>query len=112
LYKDLFEHAKENKDQVKLVAGFIPRTFARTMMRQGEMGVIKDALVHDYLDPETTSFEGSELHYSIFESMISGRDMFDENIKPNDQYRRIFKAQLLKDYAMAYQINKMLKTDS
>ena len=84
LYKDLFEHAKENKEQIKLVAGFISRTFARTMMRQGEMGVIKDALVHDYLDAETQSFDGSEFHYNMFESMISGRDMFDENIKPND----------------------------
>ena len=92
LYKDLFEHAKENKNQIKLVAGFIPRSFARTMMRQGEAGVIKDSLVHDYLDPETKNFVGSEFHYNMFESMISGRDMHDENMKPNDQYRRIFQA--------------------
>ena len=29
-----------------------------------------------------------------------------------DQYRRIFQAQLLKDYAMAYKINKMIKADT
>ena len=28
-YKGLLEHARENKDLVKLHAGFIPRTFAR-----------------------------------------------------------------------------------
>ena len=34
-YQDLFDHARDNKEQVKLHAGFIPRTFARTLMKQG-----------------------------------------------------------------------------
>ena len=35
-YKGLLEHARENKDLVKLHAGFIPRTFARQLMKEGE----------------------------------------------------------------------------
>lgn len=92
MYKDLFVHAKENKEQVKLHAGFIPRTFAKLIMQQGEEGAIKAALEKDYLHPETNSLEGSEYHYNFFESMISGRNMHDESLKPNDNFRKIFKA--------------------
>ena len=35
-YKDLLEHAKVNKDQIKLYGGFIPRTYAKLVMREGE----------------------------------------------------------------------------
>lgn len=35
--------------------------------------------------------------------------MYDSNLKPNDNYRKIFKAQLIKDYAMAHCVNKLLK---
>ena len=35
-YKSLLEHARENKNLVKLHAGFIPRTFARQLMKEGE----------------------------------------------------------------------------
>jgi len=44
--------------------------------------------------------------------MISGREMFDDSQKPNDMYRKIFKAQLIKDYAMAHCVNKLLEKDT
>lgn len=83
-YRSLLEHAKENKDMVKLHAGFIPRTYARTLMKEGEEATIKLAIEKNYIPSDLTSFEGSELHYSMFESMISGRDMYDDSLKPVD----------------------------
>lgn len=66
----------------------------------------------DYLDPETKSFESSELHYNMFEAMITGRDMYDQSQKPTGQFQNMFPAQLIKDYAMAYKVNKLLKDDT
>jgi uncharacterized iron-regulated protein len=43
--------------------------------------------------------------------MISGREMWDKITKPSDSYRKIFKAQILKDDAMAYRVVKLLKED-
>ena len=38
--------------------------------------------------------------------------MHDQNLKPNDNYKKIFKAQLIKDFSMAHKINKLLKQDT
>lgn len=81
-------------------------------MKHGELGAIKDAVAKDYLDPETKCFEASELHYNMFESMITGRDMYDEAQKPTGQFKNMFPAQLIKDYSMAYCVNKLLKADT
>ena len=78
-------------------------------MREGEEGQIKSSIEKDYIQKDTQSFEGTDFHYNMFESMISGRDMHDSNLKPNDNYKKIFKAQLIKDYAMAHCLNKLLK---
>lgn len=61
-------------------------------MREGEEGQIKSSIEKDYIQDDTISFEGSDFHYNMFESMISGRDMHDPNLKPNDNYKKIFKA--------------------
>lgn len=107
-YRSLLEHAKENKDKIKLHAGFIPRTFARIVMREGEEAAIKAVEGKNYLPPGCTTFEGTEMHYNMFESMISRRSMYDENLKPADQFRKLFKAQLIKDVAMAHKVNTLL----
>jgi len=38
--------------------------------------------------------------------------MWDEDLKPNDNYRKIFKAQLIKDEAMAHKVNTLLKDNA
>ena len=111
-YAGILEHAKANKDTVKLYGGFIPRTYARTLMRQGEAECIKECISKDYLASDVSSLEGSDFHYNLFESMISGRNMHDESLKPNEAYKNIFKAQLIKDYSMAHLICKLLKSES
>jgi len=92
VYRPLLEHAKANKDKIKLHAGFIPRTYAKTLVKEGEEGAIKATIEKDYIDSSITTFEGSDFHYNMFESMISGRELFDDSEKPSDMYRKIFKA--------------------
>ena len=48
-YRDLFDHAKEYKEFIKLHAGFIPRTYAKLVMREGEQGALKTARENDYV---------------------------------------------------------------
>lgn len=43
--------------------------------------------------------------------MFTGRDIFDQDIQPNSQYQKIFKAQLIKDYAMANKVKELLEKD-
>ncbi len=43
-YRELLEHARENKDQIKLIGGFIPRTYAKLVMREGEEAQIKSSI--------------------------------------------------------------------
>lgn len=111
-YKMLFDHARENKNQISLFAGFIPRTFAKIVMREGEENALNISKEKDYIPQEVNSLEGTEFHYNLFESMLSGRNYHDKNLKPSDKFQKIFKAQLIKDYAMAYRINKLLLNDS
>ena len=61
-------------------------------MREGEEVAIDAAKKAGYIPQETTAFTGSDFHYNMFESMISGRNMHDENLKPNENFRKIFKA--------------------
>jgi len=91
-YAPVLNLAQENKDRVRLVGGFIPRTYAKTLVREGVEAGIKAAVEKDYLDSSISELEGSDFHYNMFESMISGRDMHDPNLKPNDNFRKIFKA--------------------
>jgi len=50
-YRDILDYARLNKDQVKLHAGFIPRTYAKTVMKEGEEAAIAAAKAAGYLDP-------------------------------------------------------------
>jgi SAM-dependent methyltransferase/uncharacterized iron-regulated protein len=104
-YKPLLEHAKQ-KSHVQLHAGFLPRTYARQLMKQSELAALKAA--SKWLSPTTTRLEGTEFHYNLFESMLSGRNIH-EGQPPMDRFHNIFKAQLLKDTAMAHKINSLIR---
>ena len=66
----------------------------------------------DYIPSDVSSLWGTDLHYNMFEAMISQRNMYDKNMPPTDGYQKLFKAQLIKDYAMAHKINKLIHTVS
>ena len=44
----------------------------------------------------------------MFESLISGRSIYKIDSAPTDQFRKIFKAQVFKDAAMASKVNEII----
>mmetsp|Transcript_11396 Transcript_11396/g.23307 ORF Transcript_11396/g.23307 Transcript_11396/m.23307 type:complete len:680 (+) Transcript_11396:257-2296(+) len=55
---------------------------------------------------------GSPGHYNLFESLMSGRDIYaadvDDCPPPEDSRRKIFQAQLIKDWAMAWRLKSIV----
>ena len=54
---------------------------------------------------------GSPGHYNLFESLMSGRDIYsleDDCPPPDDARRKIFQAQLIKDWAMAHRLKHVV----
>ena len=70
----VLEYARAHSDQIKLHAGFIPRTYARKIMQGSIDEVLVEAKGKGYI-AEDELCEGSDGHYSFFESLISRRDM-------------------------------------
>lgn len=109
-YRKLLEDARElnQKDpsrNIKLHAGFLSRNYARMLTKEGEDKVLQEAA--QWLPPNA-KLEGSEQHYNIFENLLTGRPTYSDQ-KPDDRFRKIFQAQLLKDVAMAHKVNSLLE---
>lgn len=54
-------------------------------------------------------------HYNLFESLMSGRDIYDidgDCPPPGDSFQRIFQAQLVKDWAMAWRLKSLVESCS
>lgn len=106
-YEDVLQFARNNADRVQLHGGFIPRTFAKIVMRESLEKALEAAKSKGYL-AENETCEGSDEHYNYFEAMISGRDPHDTSLKPQDTFRKMFPAQIIKDAAMAHKVNEIL----
>jgi len=98
-YWNLLSYAKKNSDVVEIKAGFIPRFYAKLLVSQGQEVGLEEAYKDGYLERDRPYIEGSESHYNYFESLISGREL--TQLPPNDRFRKIFPAQIIKDSAMA-----------
>lgn len=121
-YRPLLEFARDNADYVRVHAGFIPRYYARMLMKEGQEATLERAANWLPSNTENTKrmLEGTNLHYNIFESLISGRYAYptscegnlepaNETIStPSDRFKGIFVAQLLKDVAMAHKVNQLI----
>ena len=112
-YSSILEYARTQSEKVKLVASFVPRRFAKDLVSEGE------DFAHNKLseiDEKLGNYvklnyqQGSENHYNLFESLISGRSLNKHNFRdsedtnlepPSDRYRQIFPAQVFKDSVMA-----------
>ncbi|GAX20488.1 hypothetical protein FisN_24Hu262 [Fistulifera solaris] len=103
-YESFLEKTRQSSS-VFLHAGFLSRTYARQLMKEGEAAALQSARL--WLPPDTTQLQGNEFHYNIFESMITGRNLAED--APSDTFRGIFQAQLLKDVAMAHKINTIIE---
>jgi SAM-dependent methyltransferase/uncharacterized iron-regulated protein len=105
-YESLLEKTRQSSS-VSLHAGFLSRTYARQLMKEGEAATLQSA--RRWLPPDTTQLIGNEFHYNLFESMITGRNLREAGSLPSDTFRGIFQAQLLKDVAMAHKINSLIE---
>jgi len=113
-YRDLLEDAK--RQGVHLHAGFLPRKYARMLMKDGEKPALEAA--SKWL-PEDVNLDSSDFHYNVFESLLSGRSIYNNGSadgnedemadEPSDQFRKIFKAQVLKDEAMAHRVTRLIQ---
>lgn len=99
-YSKLCEFAQK-LGNINFYAGFPKRSTAvSTVVKEGyEKGVLQ-AVEEKSLQSSSDYIVGSDKHYNIFESMISGRNLLSDE-KPTDDYRRIFPAQILKDCVIA-----------
>jgi SAM-dependent methyltransferase len=121
---------------IKLHAGFLPRKFARMLLKDGEEMTLQAA--SEWLPGKDVNeskskmdLKGNDFHYNVFESLLSGRSLYqhqneqrdDRNDSsgggthlhadgPSDQFRRIFQAQVLKDEAMAHRVSTLIQESS
>jgi uncharacterized iron-regulated protein len=128
-YRPLLDFAKDNPDTVMVHAGFIPREYARLLMKEGQLIALETAA--RFLPKDSSSnidiLKGSEFHFKVFSSLLSGKPIDvpvsesheptsadDRNLNPEtsdsrQQFRRaIFVAQLLKDVAMSNKVNTII----
>jgi SAM-dependent methyltransferase/uncharacterized iron-regulated protein len=107
MYQPLLELAREHPGRVNLHAGFIPRHYARIVMREGLQPALTAAKAKGYIADDETC-HGSDAHYNFFESLLTGRSMHDASRPPVDTYRDMFPAQVIKDASMAHSVTQLL----
>ena len=109
-YAPLLELARTTDGRVALHAGFIPRSFARLVMRESLEAALAAAKHAGYVASDET-LAASEAHYSFFESLLTGRSLHGEAARPPaDTYRKMFPAQVIKDAAMAHKVSMLVST--
>ena len=109
-YYPLLHTCLTNQHQCVLHAGFLPRPLSRLLVKEGVDAVLKELSSNHnsvWLPPEL-DLTGSDFHYNVFESLITGRPLYIEK-PPTDQFRKIFPAQILKDVSMAHTISTILE---
>lgn len=122
-YRELLEISHHHPN-VYFHAGFIPRTYARLLMKTSDtratleaanewLGVASCALDDMVDDLETAAEKYPSFHYNQFESLLTGRSIHhDNNHSPtiNQRFRPLFRAQLLKDITMAHKVSQLMET--
>ena len=107
-YRAMLEHIQSHSTKVRLHAGFIPKQYARQLMKEGEAAALTAGKSQSWLPVHLTSLEGSNFHYNYFESLLTGRNLHLPQ-GPSDRFQGIFQAQLLKDVAMAHGVQAILE---
>jgi len=107
-YTPLLRYAKENFTTVNVNGAFVPRKFAKMLVKEGEDSAYNAVISLGYMN-EDEKLPGSENHYNFFDSLISGRDInSDQSV--SERFRKIFPAQVLKDSVMASSVGRGIKT--
>ena len=110
-YHPLLHTCLVNNQQCVLQAGFLPRPLSRLLVKEGVDAVRKElaSKKNSFWLPPELDLKGSEFHYNVFESLITGRPLSSIDQPPTDQFRKIFPAQILKDVSMAHTISTILE---
>jgi arsenite methyltransferase len=108
-YRALLQLARDHPGRINLHAGFIPRHYARMVMREGVEPALAAAKAKGYVAEDETC-SGSEAHYNFFESLLTGRSMHHSSSPPADTYRGMFPAQIIKDAAMAHKVVSLIRS--
>eukprot|EP00092_Neocalanus_flemingeri_P001211 GFUD01001290.1.p1 GENE.GFUD01001290.1~~GFUD01001290.1.p1 ORF type:complete len:595 (+),score=168.40 GFUD01001290.1:46-1830(+) len=107
-YASLLKYAKENLTSVKINGSFVPRKFAKMLVKDGEDKAYDTVVNLGYMKDEE-KFPGSEDHYNFFDSLISGRSLNSDQ-EVSDRFKKIFPAQVLKDGVMASSIRRGIES--
>ena len=124
-YAPLLEFCREEQATIKLHGGFLPRSHARDFMRaiaredaeEEQEGDTADQVLEQLHSAGYIGFKSldglhtpqRDLHYDFFESLLTGRDVFDPAIvRPTERFRKIFPAQVIKDCSMAHYVNELI----
>ena len=108
-YRALLQLARDHPGRINLHAGFIPRHYARMVMREGVEPALAAAKAKGYVAADETC-TGSDAHYNFFESLLTGRSMHNSSSPPADTYRGMFPAQIIKDAAMAHKVVSLIRS--
>ena len=107
-YIPALESAVDN-DRIRIYGGFLPRTYARILMREGPEKAIKEASDAGFISKDER-LDGTDAHYNYFESLLTGRNI---HMDPNgdsatNRFRaKMFPAQIIKDASMAFCVNSL-----
>jgi len=114
-YLPILSSALEN-NRINLYGGFIPRPYARMIMREGLDQTIERASQAGFISADE-QLRGTDGHYNFFESLLTGRDIHSDphGKLATDRFRaKMFPAQLIKDASMAWcakNINEILNVN-
>ncbi len=102
-YIPALESAIRN-DNIRIYGGFLPRSYARILMREGPKKAIEQASEAGFISKDET-LDGTDAHYNYFESLLTGRNMHLDPLgeMATDRFRaKMFPAQIIKDASMAW----------
>ncbi|KOO24749.1 methyltransferase type 11 [Chrysochromulina tobinii] len=103
-YEPLLALGRLHRAAVRLHAGFIPRSYARMVMRESPEAALAAARDKGYVS-DAESLDATDAHYDFFESLLTGRNRHaTPPMAPTDKFRKMFPAQVIKDAAMAHKV--------
>ena len=107
-YEPLLALGRLHRAAVRLHAGFIPRSYARMVMRESPEAALAAARDKGYVS-DAESLDATDAHYDFFESLLTGRNRHaTPPMAPTDKFRKMFPAQVIKDAAMAHKVSQLL----
>jgi SAM-dependent methyltransferase/uncharacterized iron-regulated protein len=110
-YVPMLESAKSLLN-VEIYGGFIPRSFARLLMKEGKEKAVEEARKAGFVAPHE-KLDGTDQHYNFFESLLTGRNMHQDTCGKlaTEKFRKMFPAQIIKDASMAWCIQNLRRLD-